>query len=283
LPEEDTNDNEARMTFTEHLGELRTRLIRAVLSVAVAFVFCAFFSDRILYYLAKPLIPEATQNVETTGENGAGSEGASPSGTGAPAASPRKANVSWTTLGALEGLIVRFKVAIYAAIVLAFPYILYQACAFIFPGLKPNEVILVKYLLLGCGALATLGVATAYFGVFPLVLPYLLEYTPVFAEAQLRLDENISLIIMALLGFCVAFQFPMAVLVLVYMGLLSPETLSKHRRVAIVGLAVASAFFTPPDPFSMMIMLVPLVLLYEISIILSRIMVRRRAAASTGT
>ncbi len=85
---------------------------------------------------------------------------------------------------------------------------------------------------------------------------------------------------MAILGFCVAFQFPMVVLILVYMGLLSPDTLSKYRRFAIVGLACASAALTPPDPFSMTIMLIPLLFLYEISILLSRIMIRRRTAGS---
>ncbi len=269
------------MTFTEHLGELRTRLIRSVLSVAVTFVFCAFFSDTILYFLAKPLILTNTAAAQPADPAGA----PAPAGNGGEtAASPEQASkgagVSWTTLGALEGLIVKFKVAVYAAIVLALPYIIYQACAFIFPGLKPNEKRMVKYLIIGCGSLATVGAAVAYFGVFPMVLPYLVQYTPEWANVQLRMDENISLIIMAILGFCVAFQFPMVVLILVYMGLLSPDTLSKYRRFAIVGLACASAALTPPDPFSMTIMLIPLLFLYEISILLSRIMIRRRTAGS---
>lgn len=268
------------MTFTEHLGELRTRLIRSVLSVAVAFVFCAYFSDTILYFLARPLILTNAPAAPAAASDETGAPAGNRSET--PVSSdqtPKTAYVSWTTLGALEGLIVKFKVAVYAAIVFALPYIIYQACAFIFPGLKPNEKLMVKYLIIGCGSLATVGAAVAYFGVFPLVLPYLIEYTPEWANVQLRMDENISLIIMAILGFCVAFQFPMVVLILVYMGLLSPDTLSKYRRFAIVGLACAAAALTPPDPFSMMIMLIPLLLLYEISILLSRIMIRRRAAA----
>lgn len=244
-------EDEARMTFTEHLSELRTRIVRSGLSIVVLFVFTAYFSDKILWILAQPLL---------------GNE-----------------EIQWTTLGPLEGFIVRFKIAAYAALAIAFPYILYQACAFIFPGLRTAEKKVVKYVIIGGGLLAMLGVVVAYFGVFPLVLPYLVQYTPEWATAQLRLQETIFLIILALLGFAAAFQFPLVVLILVYVGLLSPDTLRKYRRHAIVVLACLAAFFTPPDPFSMVIMLIPLVILYEASIWLSYVVARRGGQSPEGS
>lgn len=269
LPERNTlaEENEARMTFTEHLGELRTRIIRSMIAIVVGFCITAWFSEEVLYLIAQPLL------LETPSVQGPDS------GSTETAGAPSKPAPEWTTLGPLEGFFVRFKVAMYAALVLALPYILYQICAFIFPGLKSNERQLAKFLIMGCSVLAILGVLVAYLGVFPLVLPYLLEYNPDWVTTQLRMQETIALLLVGLVGFAVAFQFPMVLLILVYLGLLSVETLRKYRRLAIVGLACASAVLTPsPDPFSMMIMLIPLLILYEVSILLSTIVTRRRLA-----
>ena len=279
-----SDDNEARMTFTEHLGELRTRIIRSMLSIVVAFGITAWFSEEILQLIARPLLvipaPVTTQPHDAGAAPSTSPATAQPHEAGAaPSAPPAKAPPMWTTLGPLEGFFVRFKVAMYAALVLALPYIMYQICAFIFPGLKSNERRLAQFLLIGCGALAIVGVLIAYFGVFPFVLPYLLEYNPDWVTAQLRMQETITLLLLGLVGFAIAFQFPMALLILVYLGLLSVETLRKYRRFAIVGLACASAVLTPsPDPFSMMIMLAPLLILYEATILFASLVTRRRLA-----
>jgi len=134
----------------------------------------------------------------------------------------------------------------------------------------------VQILITGCSILAIIGVGVAYFGVFPLVLPYLLQWVPDWVQVNLRLNETLSIIAFLLLGFSVAFQFPMAVLVLVYIGLLTPQTLKKYRKLAIIGMSIISAVLTPPDPFSMLIMLAPLVCLYESSIWLSYLVILRK-------
>lgn len=263
-----TDEKEARMTFTEHLGELRTRIVRSMISIVVAFCITAWFSEGILYLIAQPLLLEPAASVPA--HNADGTEAA---------AVPAKAAPQWTTLGPLEGFVVRFKVAMYAALILALPFIMYQICAFIFPGLKSNERRVAQFLIMGCSALAIFGVFIAYFGVFPFVLPYMLEYNPDWVTTQLRMQETITLILLGLVGFAVAFQFPMALLIFVYLGVLSVDTLRKHRRFAIVGLACASAVLTPsPDPFSMMIMFIPLLILYEVSILFSQMVTRRRLA-----
>ncbi|MCC6486981.1 MAG: twin-arginine translocase subunit TatC, partial [Candidatus Hydrogenedentes bacterium] len=132
----------------------------------------------------------------------------------------------------------------------------------------------------GCSVLSLFGLLVAYFGVFPLVLPYILQWTPEGVTTMLSISDTVSLILMGLLAFAIVFQFPMVVLVLVYMDLLTPASLKQYRKQAIVGLAVLAAVATPPDPISMMMMMTPLVLLYEVSIWTSYLVVRRKRKAS---
>ena len=115
------------------------------------------------------------------------------------------------------------------------------------------------------------------------IVAHVPESVPDGWEVQLRASETISLILLFLAAFAVAFQFPMAVLILVYMGLLTPATLKKYRRLAIVGLTIISAILTPPDPVSMMIMLFPLFLLYEGSIWLSYLVLLRKKRTGAET
>ncbi len=308
-------EEEMRMTFTEHLGELRDRLIRSMIAVVVAVVACYIFSDRILDVLKRPLDPvisgtlapgtiTTTPSVPKSGPSMHWNSGVAqrtavppPSGAGSPANSgegetaatvpppassetaSKARSFSWTVMNPFESIQVKLKIASYGGLVFAFPFILWQLCAFIFPGLKSGERKLVKILLFGCAGLGFLGVSVAYFGVFPLVLPYLLEWTPLWVNVQLRLDETLTIIVKCLAAFALAFQFPMVVLVLVYMDLLSPQTLRQYRKIVIVTLSVVAAVLTPPDPLSMTIMLIPLVLLYEASIWMSYIVVRRRERA----
>jgi sec-independent protein translocase protein TatC len=192
------------------------------------------------------------------------------------AAVPTRVAPKWMVLNPLEYVVVKLKIAGYGGLLLALPFIIWQICAFIFPGLHPQEKRAIQVLLAGCSVLAILGVCVAYFGVFPLVLPYLMTWVPEFVDMQLRMNETLSILIKGIMGFAIAFQFPMGVLVLVYMDLLTPQNLKEFRKVAIIGMAVISAVFTPPDPISMLIMLIPLALLYEMSIILAQLMVWRR-------
>lgn len=254
------------MTFTGHLGELRTRLVRSVVAVIVGFVLCYTVSNQLIEVIAMPLRPLQQLNSDTP-----------------DSANTVDMGIKWTVLNPLEPVLVKLKLAAYAGLLFTFPYILYNACAFVFPGLTFKERRAAKILIFGSTGLAVVGAAVAYWGVFPLVLPYLVEFAPDFVDIQLRLNETLSLILKGLLGFALAFQFPMVVLILVYLDLLTPETLKNYRRVAIVLMFVLGAMLTPPDPFSMIMMALPLVLLYEVSIVLSYVVIRRRAAASSDS
>jgi len=280
---------EAKMTFTEHLAELRFRLIRSVIAVAVCFLVAYLFHGQIFDLVALPLRP--LQQAQQQAEQQAGTSAPAVTQPANPAvppppetAAPKAADTPiWTALNPLEPFVVQLRLSLYAGMVLALPIVIYQMCAFIFPGLTPRERNLARILLIGCTFFVIFGVAVAYFGVFPLVLPYLMEWNPAGVLMQLRMGETIRLILLGMLGFAVAFQFPMVVLIFVYLDLLSPATLRAYRKIALVGLAVLSAALTPPDPISMTVMLVPLALLYEMSIWMSYFIVykRRKAAAAS--
>jgi sec-independent protein translocase protein TatC len=284
--------NDARMTFTQHLGELRTRLIRSCVAILAGFILCYILREQIFQFVAYPLRPLAKQGliVNDTLASPAGQPDAAVPAAGQPEAKPDSPDQTqnappkslWTTFNPMEGFLVQLKLALYAGIVLALPIVVYQLCAFIFPGLTPSERKVVRFLLIGSTVFVIFGVATAYFAVFPMVMPYLSTFVPAGVEVQFRMSETVSLILKGMLGFAIAFQFPMVVMILVYLGLLSPSTLRKYRRHAIVAMAIGSAAFTPPDPFSMIAMLVPLVFMYEISIWASVIILRKRSQAEAA-
>lgn len=279
------SDDEARMSFTEHLGELRVRLIRSGIAVMVGVLICYILSDFIFAALARPL-----QILDTTIPNVNVSSGA-PTVEGGPVPSNdivvesddgALKSANWTVLNPLEPVFVKLKIAGYGGLLFAIPVILFQLCAFVFPGLHDRERRAAQFMLVGCSLLAFAGVAVAYFGVLPFVLPYLANFVPEGVEVQLRMNETVSMIFKALLAFGIAFQFPMVVLILVYLGILTPDTLKQYRKITIVGLAVCSAMLTPPDPITMTFMLVPLYGLYEGSIWLSYLVIRRRRAEETA-
>lgn len=284
-PKETSEEQELRMSFTEHLAELRTRIIRSFVALGIAFILCYIFSNQLFHLLARPL--NATGLATSLQSNVASPEDV-------PAAAPPPGDaytlvkaddeekVQWVILNPIESVIVQIKLAMYAGILFALPFILWQLCAFIFPGLHKGERRVVQILIFGCSILGIAGMLVAYFGVFPLVLPYLLRWVPEGVAIQLRMNETITIILYGLVGFAIAFQFPMAVLILVYMDLLTPATLKQYRKLAVIGIAFLSAVLTPPDPISMSIMMIPLLLLYELSIWASYLVVRRRNAAAVA-
>ncbi|HPO14389.1 MAG TPA: twin-arginine translocase subunit TatC [Candidatus Hydrogenedentes bacterium] len=280
--------DEKRMTFTEHLAELRTRIIRSGICLFICMIICYALSNYILQILARPLMPLAEKGIiQTSSEPNSPVENNSqtPNPNTEAQTEPSKKTVKpvWTVLNPLEIVFVQLKTAAYIGFVLAFPFIAWQVCAFIFPGLRESERRVVKVLIFGCSGLAIVGVAVAYFGVLPLVLPYMMLWVPEGWQIQLRANETISMILLFLAGFAVAFQFPMAVMILVFMGFLSPAVLKKQRKFAFVIIAVIAAVLTPPDPGSMMIMMLPLVAMYEISIWLSYLVIRRKKQAAAAS
>ncbi len=259
-----TPDGDIRMTFTEHLGELRTRIMISGAALVISFFVCYAFGDTLFQIVSRPLQPLQDSGFVLDPE------------TGQPVEGEPGEELKWQALNFIEPFLVKLKLAAYGGILLSLPIHIFQICSFVFPGLKPKERRAVGIVLTGGVTLGLAGTSIAYFLVFPIVLQYLLQWAPEGIEITLRMNENVSLLIKGYLGFAVAFQFPMVVLVLVYLDLLSPATLREYRKFAIVGIAFMSAMFTPPEPFSMIVMMVPMYLLYEVSIWLSYGVVRRR-------
>lgn len=261
-------EDDKKMTFTEHLAELRIRIIRSGVAVIIAMVICYIFSNTILEGLQKPLTLLKDLGIVVFSDNETKNNPENPTEKAENNTKNKSSSdeIKMVVLNPFEIVILKIKVAGYGGLILALPYIIWQACAFVFPGLKPNERKLVKIILFGCSFLGIIGVTVAYFGVIPLVIPYLLQWIPPDWDIQLRANETLSIIVLLLFGFALAFQFPMVILALVYLDLLNPDTLRKLRKYVVVGLSLVSAILTPPDPISMVIMLVPLVVLYEISI-----------------
>ena len=307
---DEASEDESRMSFTEHLGELRTRIIRAGIAVIIGAILCYAFSDGVLRMLAYPIAPlpwdlttlgkESAKNDPESDTKNANTEDSVDSQTDSANAEdtaelesevvaqtasedseldkPAPRVFEWMLFHPLEIVFVKIKIAGYGGLFFAFPYVLFQMCAFIFPGLKPKERRAVNFLVFGCSTLAFAGAATAYWGVLPLVMPYIILWIPEGMNMILGVSKTLSMVIKGIAAFAIAFQFPVVVLMLVYMDMLSPEMLKKYRRVAIVGLAVGAAMLTPPDPISMLIMMMPLYMLYELSILLSYLVVRRKKA-----
>jgi sec-independent protein translocase protein TatC len=239
----------AQDTFISHLVELRDRLLRAILAVIIVFV-CLFPWARELYaVLAQPLLA---------------------------ALPPGGRMIATDVVGVF---LVPMKVAMLVAFVIALPYVLFQAWAFVAPGLYAHERRLVLPLVVASSGLFILGMAFAYFLVFPLVFKFMAAIAPEGVAWMTDIDKYLSFVLTLFVAFGVVFEVPVVVIVLVRTGFVSVEKLKDIRPYVIVGAFVVGAVFTPPDVLSQVMLAVPLWLLYELGIFLARF-VGRPAAPS---
>jgi len=240
------NPEQNAQSLVEHLTELRTRVVRALLIVVGGFLACWGYSERIIDVIRKPIAPFLKS--ETGG---------------------------LVYLGVMDKFIAHLKVSFLAGVILTCPLWLYQVWKFIEPGLYQKEK---KYSMgfIGFGsAMFLIGVSFAYFLVFPSAFKFLLNFGGSIDTPMITLAEYISFFLVTTLVFGAAFELPLIIVILGMLGIVSDKTLRQYRRFAIVGLAVISAVLTPPDAISMFMLLIPLVGLYEISIVLVRIFQQR--------
>lgn len=243
-------------TFISHLIELRDRLLRAILAVIAVFL-CLFYWAKDLYaLLAKPLL----------------------------AALPAGGQMIATDVVGV--FLVPVKVAFLVAFVIALPYVLYQVWAFVAPGLYANEKRLVLPLVIASSVLFLVGMSFAYFLVFPMVFRFMASVAPEGVAWMTDIDKYLSFVLTTFIAFGVTFEVPVVVIVLVRVGIITIEKLKEIRPYVIVGAFVVGAIFTPPDVISQVMLAVPLWLLYELGILLSRFVGRssgeEEAAARTG-
>lgn len=234
-------------TFISHLIELRDRLLHALIAVGIAFIPCFVFARDLYTLLATPLLaklPSGSQMIATD------------------------------VTGAF---FVPMKVAMMVAFLVALPYVLYQVWAFVAPGLYQNEKKLAIPLIVTSTLLFFIGMAFAYFAVFPMVFKFVVGYTPEGVAMMTDINNYLSFVLTLFLAFGVTFETPVAVIILVRMGIVTVEKLREIRPYVVVGAFVLGAIFTPPDVVSQFMLAIPIWVLYEVGIVLASMMVKARA------
>jgi len=238
----------AEGSLISHLVELRDRLLRAVIATAVLFVPCAIYSDELFTLIAMPLIeklPQGTSMIATS--------------LVAPFMAP-------------------LKLALFVALFLAMPYVLYQVWAFVAPGLYRHEKRFAVPLVLSSIVLFYAGVAFAYFVVFPLMFAFLTTTAPTGVLLMTDMANYLDFVLLLFFAFGIAFEIPVATVLLAATGLVKVDTMTRNRGYVVLGIFVIAAFLTPPDALSQSFMAVPMYLLYEAGIVLSRILLKDKLA-----
>ena len=237
-------------TFISHLVELRDRLLRAILAVLIVFL-CLFPWAKDLYsLLAQPLLavlPQGGQMIATD---------------------------------VVGVFLVPMKVALLVAFVVALPYVLFQIWAFVAPGLYTHEKRLVLPLIFTSTLLFIIGMAFAYFLVFPVVFKFMASVAPEGVAWMTDIEKYLSFALTMFVAFGVTFEVPVAVVLLVRMNIVSVAKLREIRPYVIVGAFVLGAIFTPPDVISQLMLAVPLWVLYELGILVASLMSKAQPAES---
>ena len=240
------------MTFVEHLVELRNRLLRVVLVVAVLLLCLMPFANRLYAVLAAPLLAEMQM-----GGSMIATQVASP-------------------------FLTPFKLALVAAVLIAMPYILYQFWAFVAPGLYRNEKRLVFPLMISSSFLFYLGMAFAYFVVFPLMFAFFQAVAPEGVEIMTDISSYLDFVLKIFFAFGLAFEVPIVTVVLVWTGFTTPESLVEKRPYIIVGAFVVGMLLTPPDMISQTLLALPVWVLFELGVVFARVYVRPDAGDETS-
>jgi sec-independent protein translocase protein TatC len=226
-----------RMTLVEHLDELRNRIIVSLVVLGIAFALCFWQDDLMLEIVNKPL----------------------PANTAEP-----------ITLSPTEPFFTTVEVSAYGALVLALPVLLFQIYAFVLPAFSPAERRTLTPFLIAMPILFIAGVAFAYFIVMPVAVKFLLNFNEANFDIQVRAREYYSFFGIMVIAMGLLFQIPIAMLSLTRLEIVTPQFFSENRRYAIFIIAVVSAAAPGGDPVSMFMIMIPLLLLYEGSIIVAR-------------
>jgi sec-independent protein translocase protein TatC len=240
------------MTIIEHLEELRYRLVLAIGSVGVTSIAGWFLYDPVIRLLKAPYC----DYVKTV-----------------PHAARITQRCTFVYLGAIDGVLIKLKVVVFLGLALALPFVLYQLWAFIVPGLKSRERRMAIPFVLSSTVLFALGALVAY-----LTLPKALSFLLGFAgsgnfTALLTGDQYLSFVMLVALAFGLSFEFPLVLIFLSIVGILSSRKMRGWRRPAILFIAIFAAVITPSsDPYSMLAMMIPMYLFYEAAIIVTRLM-----------
>ena len=237
-------DGDAPTVF-DHLVELRSRLLRAVAGLLLVFVALLPFANRLYAWLAQPLLDKLPAGAQLIAV-----EVASP-------------------------FFAPLKLAFFVAVVVAMPWLLYQLWAFVAPGLYQRERRLAMPLLASALVLFYAGCAFAYFLVLPAVFGFLASVTPAGVAMMTDINAYLDFVLVIFLAFGASFELPVALVILVLLGWVTPKQLREWRGYAIVGIFVVAAVITPPDVISQLLLAIPMVVLYEAGILAAAALARK--------
>jgi sec-independent protein translocase protein TatC len=243
---EPERENLAEGTLISHLLELRTRLLRSLVVVIIVSVPCMVYANDLFTFIAKPLfkvLPQGATMISTS---------------------------------VVAPLVTPFKLAFYIALVFAMPYVLYQLWAFIAPGLYRHEKRFALPLLVSSVVLFYAGVSFAYFVVFPLMFTFFTATAPPGVQMMTDMTQYLDFVLVLFLAFGLAFEIPVAIVLLVWTGLVKLETLRRNRGYVLIAVFIQAAVITPPDVISQTAMALPMYALYEIGIVMARILAKHK-------
>ena len=240
-------------SLLSHLLELRTRLIRIISVMMIGFIPCAFYARELYTILAQPLLEKLPQGGQMIATD---------------VATP---------------FFVPMKVALMLAFVITLPHTLYQAWAFVAPGLYTHEKRLALPLIAGSSLLFFSGMLFAYFAALPLVFEFITYFAPEGVAVMTDINKYLSFVLSMFMAFGITFEVPVIVMILVRTNLISIEKLREIRPYVIVGAFVIAAIVTPPDVISQFMLAVPLCLLYEVGIIIANATLKKAAKENVKT
>ncbi len=242
----------AEGTLISHLLELRDRLLRAIVADAIAVVPCVVYPNVPFTFMAQPLLAKL----------------------------PPGSNLIAT--GVMSPFTTPFKLSFFAALFIAMPYVIYQLWAFVAPGLYRGERRFAVPLLVSSILLFYVGMAFAYYFVFPVLFQFFAHTAPKGVAMMTDINNYLDFVLTMFFCFGLAFEVPVAVVLLVVMGLVRIEKLKQNRGYVLIGIFVLAAFLTPPDLLSQCSLAVPMYLLYEGGILMARLLVRGATPAAAA-
>ena len=243
MSEEESTDQP--LPLVAHLTELRDKLLRALLAVLIVFIGLFPFANEIYTFVSKPLralLPEGATMIAT--------EVASP-------------------------FLTPFKLTLVTALFVAIPYVLYQVWSFIAPGMYRHEKKLAIPLLVSSVLLFYAGAAFAYYVVFPLIFAFFTSVAPEDITIMTDINRYLDFVLKLFFAFGLAFEIPIAALLMIWAGITTPEDLAKKRPYVIVGCFIFGMLLTPPDVISQSLLAIPMWILFELGVFLGRFIVRR--------
>jgi sec-independent protein translocase protein TatC len=252
LAEDDLIDGGKVMSIFDHLGELRSRLMRAGLVVLVFFFIFLGFSEKLMMFLKQPLVK----------------------------ALPPGVNALHFT-GPMDVFVINIKVAMLVGVLAACPVWLYQFWKFFEPALYPKERKYILPFIVASIALFVAGISFCFFIILPMTLAFLLDLGMQVGTPIITVTDYISMLMLLLFGFGIVFETPLIIVLLAMLDIIDLEMLTSNRRIIIIIILIVAAIMTPPDPISQMAMAVPVYLMYEMAIVIVRIMKRKKADAPT--